>query len=53
MILKGIALTAGALGAYKIGKNAAKKEKAAEDRKLNKKIAQHLATARNVRMGRV
>lgn len=53
MILKGIAFGATGLAGYSIGKKAERKKKELEDKKLNKRVAQILATNRNTRIGRV
>lgn len=53
MILKGIAFTGTGLGGYLIGKKKERSNKKKEDKKLNKKVAQILATSRNVQRGRV
>lgn len=54
MILKGIAITGLAgLAGMQIGKKSERKKKKLEEKKLNKKVAQILATNRNIGRGRV
>ena len=53
-VLKGIAFTGlGGLAGLQIGKKSERKKKKLGDKKLNKKVAQILATSRNTRIGRV
>jgi hypothetical protein len=53
MILKGIALTGAGLGGFLIGKRKERANKKKRDKQLNKRVAQVLATNRNVQRGRV
>lgn len=49
MIVKSLVLGTGGLAAYQIGKNAEKKRKRVQEKKLNKAIKQHMNAVRHTR----